>query len=111
MGSLNLRPIKRLTANTVFWGLVMACRRAIWPSRRSPLSEKATTEGVVRLPSALVSTLGSPPSMMATQELVVPKINAYDLCHLFVSLSFDCDCSVNLIIGPVVFNRRFIFFF
>jgi hypothetical protein len=30
-------------------------------------------DGVVRLPSVLVMTLGSPPSMMATQELVVPR--------------------------------------
>jgi len=34
---------------------------------------KATTEGVVRLPSAFSSTKGSPPSMTAMQELVVPK--------------------------------------
>ena len=35
--------------------------------------ENATTEGVVRLPSALTMTVGSPPSMTATQEFVVPK--------------------------------------
>ena len=34
---------------------------------------KATTLGVVRLPSALASTRGSPPSRMAAQELVVPR--------------------------------------
>src|SRR3974390_2350785 len=72
-GSSNLRPMRRLTANTVFKGLVMAWRLAICPTRRSPLSVKATTEGVVRLPSTLGMTLGSPPSIMATQELVVPK--------------------------------------
>src|SRR6185437_5366866 len=38
-----------------------------------PLSVKATTDGVVRLPSALARTLGSPPSIIATHELVVPK--------------------------------------
>ena len=35
--------------------------------------EKATTDGVVRLPSALGMTTASPPSMTATQLLVVPK--------------------------------------
>ena len=34
---------------------------------------KATTEGVVRFPSALGMTTGSPPSKTATQELVVPR--------------------------------------
>jgi hypothetical protein len=33
----------------------------------------ATTDGVVRPPSALGTTTGSPPSMTAMQELVVPK--------------------------------------
>src|SRR5699024_7525690 len=40
---------------------------------RSPSLEKATTEGVVRLPSALGMTTASPPSMTDTQELVVPR--------------------------------------
>ena len=54
-------------------GLVMAWRLATWPTMRSPSLEKATTEGVVRLPSALGMTTDSPPSMTATQELVVPR--------------------------------------
>ena len=54
-------------------GLVMAWRFATWPTMRSPVLEKATTEGVVRAPSALGITTGSPPSMTATQEFVVPK--------------------------------------
>lgn len=33
----------------------------------------ATTEGVVRPPSALVMMVGLPPSMAATAEFVVPK--------------------------------------
>jgi hypothetical protein len=33
----------------------------------------ATTDGVVRLPSALAMTTGCPASMTATQEFVVPK--------------------------------------
>jgi hypothetical protein len=57
----------------VFSGLVMAWRRAIWPTRTSPRSSKATTDGVRRAPSSLVMTLGSLPSMMQTTELVVPR--------------------------------------
>ena len=33
----------------------------------------AHIEGVVRLPSRLAITTGSPPSIIATQELVVPR--------------------------------------
>ena len=33
----------------------------------------ATTDGVVRVPSALVMTVARPPSMVATQLLVVPR--------------------------------------
>jgi hypothetical protein len=33
----------------------------------------ATTEGVVRAPSLFSKTTGSPPSITAMQELVVPK--------------------------------------
>src|SRR5207245_4460294 len=57
----------------VFSGLVMACRLATWPTRRSPVLVNATTDGVVRPPSSLAMTLGSPPSITATQELVVPR--------------------------------------
>src|SRR5215467_3797812 len=51
----------------------MACRFATCPTNRSPVLVKPTTEGVVRPPSSLGTTLGSPPSITATQELVVPK--------------------------------------
>ena len=54
-------------------GLVMAWRFATWPTIRSPVLENATTDGVVRLPSALGITTASPPSITATQELVVPR--------------------------------------
>ena len=57
----------------MFSGLVTAWRFATWPTSRSPVFEKATTEGVVRLPSGLVSTEGLSPSMTATTELVVPR--------------------------------------
>src|SRR5260370_5443953 len=65
--------MRRLIAKTVFSGLVMLCRLAVWPTRTSPLSVKATREGVVRAPSAFSINLGVVPSMTATQELVVPR--------------------------------------
>src|SRR5580700_345062 len=73
IGSVYWRPIKRLMANKVLEGLVTAWRLAGWPTRRSPSSRMATTEGVVRAPSAFSITFGVLPSMMATHELVVPR--------------------------------------
>src|SRR5208282_2423225 len=67
------RPIKRLIEYTVFSGFVTACRFATCPTRRSPPLVIATTEGVVRAPSWLGITTGSPPCMTATTELVVPR--------------------------------------
>src|SRR5882724_8782453 len=57
----------------VFSGLVTDWRLATWPTRRLPSLANATTEGVVRPPSEFVITIGSPPSITATTELVVPK--------------------------------------
>src|SRR6266851_9291705 len=57
----------------VFSGLVTDWRLATWPTRRLPSFANATTEGVVRPPSEFVITVGSPPSMTATTEFVVPK--------------------------------------
>ena len=71
--TFSLVPILRLMDETVFSGLVMAWRLATWPTRRSPVLVKPTTEGVVRAPSALGMTTGSPPSITATQLLVVPR--------------------------------------
>ena len=72
-GELNLRPMRRFTAKTVFFGLVRAWRLAIWPTSRSPLAVKPTMDGVVRAPSWLGMTWGAPPSITATQEFVVPR--------------------------------------
>ncbi len=71
-GSVNLRPIRRFTANRVLLGLVTAWRLAAWPTRISP-SANATMDGVVRSPSEFSMTFGSLPSMTATHELVVPR--------------------------------------
>src|SRR5450756_2703044 len=63
----------RLTELMVRSTLVTACRLAISPTSTSPPLENATTDGVVRAPSALAMTVGSPPSRTATTELVVPR--------------------------------------
>ena len=57
----------------MFSGLVIIWFLAGWPTRRSPFWVKATMEGVVRCPSEFWMTTGSPPSMTATHELVVPR--------------------------------------
>src|SRR5207253_2319393 len=66
-------PISRLMERKVRSGLVIAWRFATSPTRISPPLLKATTEGVVRCPSALGMTTGSPPSRTETTELVVPR--------------------------------------
>ena len=65
--------MKRLIEKIVFSGFVTAWRLATVPTRRSPLFVKATTDGVVRPPSAFSMTVGSPPSRTAMHELVVPR--------------------------------------
>src|SRR5450759_1848254 len=65
--------MKRLIEETVFSGLVIACLFATSPTRRSPFLLIATIEGVIRAPSALGITTGSPPSITAIQEFVVPR--------------------------------------
>src|SRR5919202_5797688 len=65
--------MKRLIEKTVLVGLVTAWRLATVPTRRSPLCANATTDGVVRPPSAFSMTVGSPPSRTAMHEFVVPR--------------------------------------
>ena len=60
-------------AKRVFSGLTTACRFAEIPTNRSPLSVKATTDGVVRVPSAFSIIRGILPSIIATAEFVVPR--------------------------------------
>src|SRR5437660_6381883 len=66
-------PMWRLTERIVRSTLVTACRFATSPTRTSAFLANATTDGVVREPSALAMTVGSPPSRTATTELVVPR--------------------------------------
>ena len=63
----------RFTERMVRSTLVTAWRLATSPTSTSPFLAKATTDGVVRAPSALAMTVGSPPSRTATTEFVVPR--------------------------------------
>src|SRR5882724_7338859 len=65
-------------------GLSTVWRLASWPTRRSPVLVNATTEGGKRLPSLLIITVGFPPSITATTELVVPRSmpTAFAISHL-----------------------------
>ena len=63
----------RLTERMVRSTLVTAWRLATSPTSTSPFLAKATTDGVVRAPSALAMTVGSPPSRTLTTEFVVPR--------------------------------------
>src|SRR4051812_49211244 len=65
--------MKRLIEKIVCSGFITAWRLATVPTRRSPPSVNATTDGVVRPPSAFSMTVGSPPSSTAMHELVVPR--------------------------------------
>ena len=73
MSTFQLVPTWRFTERMVRPGFVIAWRLATSPTRTSPSLAKATTDGVVREPSALGMTTGSPPSNTETTELVVPR--------------------------------------
>ncbi len=86
--SLKRRPIKRLIANTVFFGLVTAWRFADCPTNTSSSLVKAIMEGVVRAPSLFSITLATPFSNTATHEFVVPKSMPIILAIEFSRLEF-----------------------
>src|SRR5437764_14093346 len=73
ISTFQLVPMWRFTERMVRSGLVMAWRLATSPTSTSPALEKPTTEGVVRAPSALGMTVGSPASSTEPTELVVPR--------------------------------------
>ena len=86
--------MKRLIEKTVFSGLVTPCRLATWPTSRSPSFVKPTTDGVVRPPSWFTMTAGSPPSMTATTELVVPRSIPMTLLILWFAPSDFNDSNI-----------------
>src|SRR3954462_10646045 len=83
-------PMCRLTLRMVRSTLVTAWFLADWPTRTSPFLAKATTEGVVRDPSELAMTVGSPPSRTVTTELVVPRSIPTARAMELASLSACC---------------------
>src|SRR3954449_6127271 len=89
-GDFQLVPISRLTLRMVRSTLVTAWFLADWPTRTSPFLAKATTEGVVRDPSELAMTVGSPPSRTVTTELVVPRSIPTARSMELASLSVCC---------------------
>ena len=70
----------------MFSGLVTACLFAACPTNVSPFSVNATIDGVVLAPSAFSITLALPPSITATQLLVVPKSIPITLLIIFFFL-------------------------
>ena len=85
VGSSNLRPINLLTSKIVLSGLVTACLFADCPTSCS-LSVHATMLGVVLAPSLFSITFGTPFSIMARHELVVPKSMARIASFIFMNL-------------------------
>src|SRR5215204_4841389 len=73
MSTFQSVPMWRLTDRMVRSTFVTAWRLATSPTSTSPFFANATIEGVVREPSALAMTVGSPPSRTLTTELVVPR--------------------------------------
>ena len=101
--------MKRLIEKIVRSGLTTAWRLATVPTRRSSLSVNATTEGVVRPPSLFSRTVGSPPSMTAKHELVVPRSipMVLPMCQFpFLKLLYSCVFGENLSAQASRYLRR-----
>jgi hypothetical protein len=62
-----------MNAKTLFAALTTTRHFAGNPTKHSPCFENATTDGVVRAPSAFSIAWDVLPSMMETHEFVVPK--------------------------------------
>src|SRR5687767_6582606 len=110
MSTVQPVPMWRLTDRIVRSGLVIAWRLATSPTRTSPPFEKATTDGVVRLPSELGITTGSPASRTLTTELVVPRSMPTALGMGGSSGTFELQCRrtirVECLIGNFGFGNR-----
>jgi hypothetical protein len=78
--------MNRLIEKIVFSGLVMAWRLATWPTSRSPLLVKATTDGVVRAPSWLAMTVGWPAFHHRDHGVGRAQVDTDDLSHVDLSL-------------------------
>ena len=104
-------PMWRFTDRMVRSGLVIAWRLATSPTRTSPVFENATTDGVVRPPSELGATTGSPASRTATTELVVPRSipTALDMssCLLEGGLYANDARSLSVWVSTLGFGRTF----
>ena len=85
--------MNRLIEKIVFWGFVTCWRLAGAPTSRWPSRPKATTDGVVRPPSAFGMTVGSDPSRTAMHEFVVPRSMpmVFAMCCCSLSESFDSE--------------------
>src|ERR1700722_15073948 len=81
-------------------GLVTACRLASCPTSRSPVFVKATTDGVVRLPSEFAMTVGVCPSITATTEFVVPRSIPTTLAIKYFLLMMGAACPPDPPPGP-----------
>ena len=88
-------PMWRLTERMVRSTLVTAWRLATSPTSTSPFLANATTLGVVRLPSALAMTVGSPPSRTADDRVGGAEVDADRSCHVR-STSLDAALVVPL---------------
>src|SRR6202023_2819589 len=87
--------MNRLAEYTVASELRIAWRLATCPTSRCPSSVNATTDGVVRPPSAFGMTSACPPSITAaTTELVVPRSipTAFGILQLLSSRNIYRGC-------------------
>ena len=104
----------RLIEKIVFSGFVTAWRFAVSPTKISPLSVKATTLGVVFLPSLFGITLLSPRSYTLTHEFVVPRsipitfdiVYPFKFCFL-CRFSFWVNFAKYSLDSPVPYKRNF----
>jgi alkylated DNA repair dioxygenase AlkB len=82
-----------LDGEEVFSGLVTAWRLAGWPTRRSPLSVKATIEGVVRAPSEFSITRACAAVHDGDAGVGGAEVDADNFCHVH---SFQGDVAVRV---------------
>ena len=81
MSIVQLVPMWRLTERIVRSGLVIAWRLATSPTSTSPDLAKPTTDGVVRLPSALGMTVGLASLEDADDRVRGAEVDADGLGH------------------------------